>query len=381
LVEAQENMNIKNKGGKTMKLKRTVFLLTVVVTMGLLLCASAVQAANVRYDPTNPQKVIEIRNLDIGGTFYNVTFPEQTTALELYGDFAGVYPFGDYAATVAAVDAVNAVLNAEASIPFYVGVEKGATDESTQIYLVGYSAMAVGGVETLDAYEGRNLDFDKWNGGSGIDITEYNFDEKTYADFRLVEERPPGNLDDTWYKGKINRRINTGWLTKNDGTLVKVRPDLQYFFKVCDEGSISDCGAVDYDVLLAIADFDGDEIFEADEVFLIHLATCGPDETSFVAELDITDDLDVDNDPATVEVFNQTANGKMRGDSNNKMLSKGCVWTADNALTPLDPDITGRKCRFDARPIDESELPFTLQDLVNEGVIADVNALDCSSTP
>jgi hypothetical protein len=374
-------MNIKNKGGKTMKLKRTVFLLTVVVTIGLLLGTSAAQAANVRYDPTNPQKAIEIRNLDIGGTLYNVTVPEGTTALQLYGEFPGVYPFGegDWEAAKAAVDAVNAVLNAEDPIPFYVGVKGGGNGELNQVFLVGYDDQFLG-VQTVKAREGFNLDFSTWNEKSPKEVPEYNVDKKTWADFREVEVRPPGNLDDTWYKGRIIRKLNKGWLTKNDGTLVKVKPNLQYYFKMCDEGSISDCGAVDYDVLLAIADFDGDEIFEADEVFIISLETCGPDETSFVATLDITDDLDVDGDPATLEVFNQAANGRVRGENNNKLLSRGCVWTADNAATPLDPDITGQRGKFKANPIDENELPFTLQDLVDEGVIADVNALNCSST-
>ena len=105
---------------------------------------------------------------------------------------------------------------------------------------------------------------------------------------------------------------------------------MNYYFKVCGKGGTSDCGAVDYDVVLAIADFDGDEIFEPDEVFDISLKTCGPDETSFVAEVDVTDNLDVDDDPATVEVFNQAANGGVKGENNNKLRSLGCGWTAND---------------------------------------------------
>jgi hypothetical protein len=277
-----------------------------------------------------------------------------------------------------------AVLNAEDPTPLYVGSEGGGAGELNQIYLVGDSSKVIKGSRLLEGQAGDGLavpTLDYWEDHEILESVEYSIDKKTFADFREVEVRPPGNLDDTWYKGRIKRELDPGWLTKIDGTLVKVRPSLEYYFKVCDERSISDCDAVDYDVLLAIADFDGDEIFEADEVFNISLATCGPDETSFVAEVDITDDLDVDDDPATLEVFNQAANGLVRGENNNKLRSTGCVWTADNALTPLDPDITGRKCRFRANPKAIEELPFTLQDLVNEGVIADVNALDCSSTP
>jgi hypothetical protein len=376
-------MNIKNKGGKTMKLKRTVFLLTVVVTMGLLLGASVAQAVIVKYDPDNSRKVIEIKSLEIDDKLYNVKFLEEKTAEEVYGEAPGVYPFPNRDSTRKAVQAVNTVLNAEDPIPFYVGSEGGGSDELNQTYVVGDSSNLIDDVRFLDGEIGDGLLVPKsgiWKDTELLEHPVYNIDKRTFADFREVEVRPPGNLDDTWYKGRIKRELDPGWLTKIDGTLVKVRPSLEYYFKVCDERSISDCDAVDYDVLLAIADFDGDEIFEADEVFNISLATCGPDETSFVAEVDITDDLDVDDDPATLEVFNQAANGLVRGENNNKLRSLGCGWTADNAATDLDPDITGRKCRFRANAKDENELPFTPQDLVNEGVIADVGDLDCTST-
>ena len=140
-----------------MKFKLTILLLTVVVTMGLLLGASAAQAADVRYDPKNPTKVIEIRNLEIGDKLYNVKFPEETTALELYGEAPGVYPFPDHAKTVEAVQAVNAVLNAEDPIPFYVGSEGGGSDEANQIYVVGDNAIDTDDGLFLDGEVGDNL--------------------------------------------------------------------------------------------------------------------------------------------------------------------------------------------------------------------------------
>jgi hypothetical protein len=195
-----------------------------------------------------------------------------------------------------------------------------------------------------------------------------------------VEVRPPGNLDDTWYRVRVKPEFNRGSAIGPDGIWDRVALEQKYYFKVCDEGSISDCGAVDYDVLLAIADFDRDGVFEADEVFDLSLSTCGSSETSWVAQVDIADKLDIDGNASTSEVFNQSVNGLMVGYKNNVGRSRGCVWTADFAPTTLDPDITGQICEFDVLPTAEEKLPFTLQDLVDQGVIADVSDLYCSST-
>jgi len=181
-----------------MKLKRTVFLLTVVVTMGLLLGASVAQAVIVIYDPDNSWKVIEIRSLEIGDKLYNVKFPEETTALELYGEDQ-VYPFPDHALTVDAVRAVMAVLNAEDPTPYYVGSEGGGADELNQIYLVGDSSKVVKGVRLLEGQVGDGLavpTLDYWEDHEILESVEYNIDKKTFADFREVGVRPPGNLDE-----------------------------------------------------------------------------------------------------------------------------------------------------------------------------------------
>jgi len=199
-----------------------------------------------------------------------------------------------------------------------------------------------------------------------------------------TEVGPQGNFDDTWYRGSIKNKYHQGWLTGDSGDLVKVKASLNYYFRVCDdEKRTSDCDGVEYHVVLAIADFDGDGIFEADEVFNIFLKTCGLGETSFVAEVDVTDGhfvvTDPNDQPLTFEVFNQATNGRVKGEGGNKMRSRGCGWTSDSAATDLDPDITGRKCRFNADPIPIDELPFTAEDLLANGVIADVDDLNCNS--
>ena len=194
-----------------------------------------------------------------------------------------------------------------------------------------------------------------------------------------------GNFDDTWYRGRIKNQYHQGWLTGDSGDLVKVKANLNYYFRVCDdEERTSDCAGVEYHVVLAIADFDRDGIFQADEEFDIFLKTCGFGETSFVAEVDVTDGhfvvTDPNDQPLTLEVFNQATNGGVKGEGGNKMRSGGCGWTSDSAATDLNPDITGRKCRFIADPVPIDELPFTAEDLVAEGVISDVSDLNCAST-
>ncbi len=167
---------------------------------------------------------------------------------------------------------------------------------------------------------------------------------------------------------------------------MKVKASLDYYFRVCDEGRTGDCGGVEYNVVLAIADFDGDGIFQADEVFNIFLKTCDPSEVGFVAEVEVTDGhfevTDLSDEPIILEEFNLAANGKTkdRGTGVYRLRSRGCGWTADSAATDLNPDITGRKCRFNANPIAIEELPFTAEDLVAEGVISDVSDLNCAST-
>ena len=94
-----------------MKFKQTVLLATFVVTMGLLLGTSAAQAAEVTFGTVITDKAIGITNLDIGGTFYNVLFDEQTPAVGVYGALPGDFDFTTDVSAEAAANAVNAALN------------------------------------------------------------------------------------------------------------------------------------------------------------------------------------------------------------------------------------------------------------------------------
>ena len=64
-----------------MKFKPTVILATFVVTMGLLLGASAAQAATVDLEDAT---AVRINNLEVDGTLYNVTFTAGTWP-DVYG--------------------------------------------------------------------------------------------------------------------------------------------------------------------------------------------------------------------------------------------------------------------------------------------------------
>ena len=91
-----------------MKLKLTVILTTLIVTMGLLLGASTAQAATVIFDPSNSTQATGIDNLDIEGTPYNVAFTAKATEVaQVYGEFPGTFDFTNSAAANEAANAVN----------------------------------------------------------------------------------------------------------------------------------------------------------------------------------------------------------------------------------------------------------------------------------
>ena len=95
-----------------MKFKRTVILLTVLVAMGLMLGASAAQAADVIF-VEGTTVAIEVRNLDVDGTLYTVSFRVGTAAVDVYGPFdQATFTFNDTASANEALDALIAALNA-----------------------------------------------------------------------------------------------------------------------------------------------------------------------------------------------------------------------------------------------------------------------------
>ena len=109
-----------------MKFKLTVLLAAVVVTMGLLLGTSAAQEAEVIFDPDVPGKANEIKNLDIGGTSYNVAFSTLEDPVDVYGPYEGKYTFTTETAASDAVDAVNGALTDSEENVLRVGKNEGS---------------------------------------------------------------------------------------------------------------------------------------------------------------------------------------------------------------------------------------------------------------
>ena len=183
--------------GKIERRLISVVIYTLFMSAWLLLAAPA-HAADVIFDPEIDHKAIGITNLEIGGIFYDVTFPEQKTAEDVYGPPPGVFTFNKDN-IFDAVNAVNAALNADPdNTPFWVGVENGAIDESTQVYLVGFGINKVGELSILDSHNGQNLGFDIWRDISPIEKPAYSIDLRTFAVFTEVPEdgnQPPAEPD------------------------------------------------------------------------------------------------------------------------------------------------------------------------------------------
>ena len=156
-----------------MKFKRTVLLLTVVVTLGLLLSAGTVQAApEVIFEGNN---ATGIRNLEVNGKLYDVEFVFDR-AENIYGD-PPVFDFQDD--VEAASSAVRAALNSEPAIET-VGPEEA-------VYKIGFNVKGPFVDVTQDYYQvfGRT-----WTQGNPALSFPSSLD--TYADF--TELLPVSNL-------------------------------------------------------------------------------------------------------------------------------------------------------------------------------------------
>jgi hypothetical protein len=170
-----------------MKLKRTVFLATFVVTLGLLLGASAAQAANVKWDPNNPTQAIRIENLVIDDELYTVAFTDkETVAADIYDAFPGTFDF-EFNPAKDAADAVNEALRGMRTVG-------AAGSEGTSYYRIGAGSKEV---ET----PGQNVEAVLfWESDRGVDPTwttmrtpnvdSYNNGEAMWADFTLEGPAP-----------------------------------------------------------------------------------------------------------------------------------------------------------------------------------------------
>jgi hypothetical protein len=195
-----------------MKFKPTVLLATLVITMGLLLGASAAQAATVNFDPNNSTHATGIENLDIGGTPYNVAFTAtETVAEQIYGPFPGSFDFTNSAAANEAANAVNIELNQAGAQTVGAGGSAGLP-----FYRIGYDSETVGEnipvVIFWEAAKGDG-DLDPWVTNIDPDGDSYNFGKRMWADFTLAGPTP----DPVTIGGNVSGLEGSGLVLQNNG--------------------------------------------------------------------------------------------------------------------------------------------------------------------
>jgi len=179
-----------------MKFKLTVLLATFVVTMGLLLGASAAQAQVSLEGDT----ATGIQNLDVGGTLYNVAFLS-TTATDLYGPAPNpIFDFPGDSSAYDALESVNAALNA--SIAERVGP---SSDEGSRFYNIGWQMRDDVSIDTKLGQFSLAWVEEIWS--QGFD------DEVIYADFTSAGPPP----DQVAIGGSVTGLVGSGLVLQNNG--------------------------------------------------------------------------------------------------------------------------------------------------------------------
>jgi len=210
--------------GDNMKLKRGLFLTTVILAMGLLLSTSAASATQVLFeDVESPDKATRIIDLQIGDILYDVTFRPGVTAAQIYGQFPGQFPLFDTAtAAEGARDAVNSALLQSGAM--MVGDPTSGTMES-ESFNIGFMSyeyprkrreaviVAQGAIEGTD-----------WI-SLGITPWLYYVDKKTWADFSTTTS--PGTIG-----GTVTGLVGTGLVMQlnNPDTTEAIEDNGEFLF-------------------------------------------------------------------------------------------------------------------------------------------------------
>jgi hypothetical protein len=175
-----------------MKLKRTVLLAAIVVTMGLLLGANAAQAANVKFgDPNNPNQATRIENFDIDSKRYTVVFTDkETVAADIYGAFPGTFDF-DFDQSKDAADAVNEELSAAGAQTVGAAGEVDST-----AYRIGFESDEVGPsgqkIEAVFYWDSTKQKPEAaWQRLPASSVGSYNTGNWIWAVFTLEGPAPP----------------------------------------------------------------------------------------------------------------------------------------------------------------------------------------------
>ena len=190
-----------------MKLKPTVLLATFVVTMGLLLGASAALAEPIVILDGN--SATHIQNLDVGGTLYNVTFL-RTSADNLYGD-PPVFDFSDDVSAREAKNAVNLALNTD-NRATRVGP---SADQGIRDYGIGYTEQVEPSGATLtQVHNGSYIEREihAWV-DADIDFWPPAEEDRIYADFSFAGPTP----DPVTIGGSVSGLTGSGLVLQNKG--------------------------------------------------------------------------------------------------------------------------------------------------------------------
>ncbi len=200
----------------------------------------------------------------------------------------------------------------------------------------------------------------------------------------LCTSAQAGILDSTWYKGKIQGDSRAFVISDVTGEVEKFKLNGDFYFKVCTPDGVepNSCLGEDYDVVLAIADFDGDGDFELTEVFILGINTCGLTENTFTWLIEI-DDIDWFGLFEEVAEIDGVGVGKVKGDPAVNLRANsgnGGGAVTINDTTGLNfPDGVFRKISLKADPIAVEDLPFTLEELLAAGIIEAIDELVCFS--
>ena len=159
-------------------------MVNLVVALMFLLGAGAAQATEVIFGSL-PGKAIEITDLLIDGTIYDVLFDEAATAAEIYGPFPGTFTMTGNEANAAALAIVAALNAAEATL---VGEDTSvdAPFGLNKNFSIGVDSGVIIVAETVFLSEG-NFELGEWTDPRS-DMESYGGEDRTWATFTEVPE-------------------------------------------------------------------------------------------------------------------------------------------------------------------------------------------------
>jgi hypothetical protein len=141
--------------------------------------------ATVIFDPEDSTQAIGIKNLDIGGTLYNVAFTASgTTAAQVYDTYPGTFDFVTNSTAADAANAVNAALN-----DFDARTLGAKGSAGSPWYRIGFESESVEELQAVIFWESAKddplqaVDTDPWVKFPNPDIDSYPAGVRIWATF------------------------------------------------------------------------------------------------------------------------------------------------------------------------------------------------------